>query len=237
MSKRTQSGWVILILLMASFALTACVRPYPGSEAAAAMPTIDPIATQPIVEPPALAATPDTGQPTSEPAEVQEPTPVAIEPTAEPATETTYIVVAGDTLFKIALEHNVTVDEIAAANGIIDIDSLEVGQELIIPAPGSTVSESSGATDQELVEQGQTEASGEAQTDADTSEATDGAAEAGPAEPATAPGGVHVIQPGENLFRIGLRYGCTVEQLARHNSITTPNRVPVGLELQIPDCN
>jgi LysM repeat protein len=46
-----------------------------------------------------------------------------------------------------------------------------------------------------------------------------------------------VIQPGDNLFRIGLKYGCTVEQIARHNGITTPNRVAVGLEIEIPDCN
>jgi LysM repeat protein len=168
-------------------------------------------------------STPDNGQASTEPVEVQAPTPVPLEPTAEPLTETTYIVVAGDTLFKIALEHDVTVDDIAAANGIIDINSLEVGQQLQIPGPGTSGTAETEDTGQELIEETETEA--ETETDAV------------PATPAATAGGVHVVKPGENLFRIGLQYGCSVEQLARHNGITTPNRISVGMEVQIPACN
>lgn len=214
-------GWGILILLMTSLALTACVRPYPGNEASAAQPTVIPIITQPAVVPQEPISTPDNGQAPAEPVEVQAPTPAPLEPTAEPLTETTYIVVAGDTLFKIALEHDVTVDDIAAANGIIDIDSLEVGQLLQIPGPGSSGTAETEDTSQELIEETETEAGTE--TDAAT--------------PAATTGGVHVVKPGENLFRIGLQYGCSVEQLARHNGITTPNRISVGMEVQIPACN
>lgn len=218
-------GWGILILLMTSLALTACVRPYPGNEASAAQPTVIPIVTQPVVMPQEPISTPDNGQAPAEPVEVQAPTPAPLEPTAEPLTETTYIVVAGDTLFKIALEHDVTVDDIAAANGIIDIDSLEVGQKLLIPGPGSSSTVETEDTGQELTEETEAETETETETDA------------APATPATTAAGVHVVKPGENLFRIGLQYGCSVEQLARHNGITTPNRISVGMEVQIPACN
>ncbi len=38
---------------------------------------------------------------------------------------------------------------------------------------------------------------------------------------AHAQGQVHVVQPGENLFRIGLRYGVTVNDLMRANGLTS----------------
>jgi LysM repeat protein len=45
---------------------------------------------------------------------------------------------------------------------------------------------------------------------------------------------VHVVQPGENLFRIALQYGMTQETLANYNGITNPNLIYVGQRLQIP---
>ena len=44
----------------------------------------------------------------------------------------------------------------------------------------------------------------------------------------------HIVQPGENLFRIALRYGTTVEALAQANNITNPSLIYVGQELAIP---
>ena len=68
------------------------------------------------------------------------------------------------------------------------------------------------------------EASPEAETPAPTEEAA--AAATGPQ--------THVVQPGENLFRIALRYGTTVERLAQVNGITNPARIYVGQKLTIP---
>ncbi len=45
-----------------------------------------------------------------------------------------YIVKPGDTLSKIADEHVTTVDEIMAANNLIDPNRIEVGQHLTIPS-------------------------------------------------------------------------------------------------------
>lgn len=56
------------------------------------------------------------------------------------------------------------------------------------------------------------------------------------AQPVEAQGGqtTHVVQAGENLFRIGLRYGLTVTQLAAANGIANPNLIYVGQVLVIP---
>ena len=44
----------------------------------------------------------------------------------------------------------------------------------------------------------------------------------------------HVVQPGENLFRIALRYGLTADQVAAANGISDPSRIFVGQALIIP---
>lgn len=45
---------------------------------------------------------------------------------------------------------------------------------------------------------------------------------------------VHIVQPGENLFRIGLRYGVKVEDLSSANNITDAANVYAGQEIVIP---
>ena len=45
---------------------------------------------------------------------------------------------------------------------------------------------------------------------------------------------VHVVQPGENLFRIALRYNTTVEAIAQANRILDPRCIRAGQTLTIP---
>jgi len=45
---------------------------------------------------------------------------------------------------------------------------------------------------------------------------------------------IHVVRAGETLFRIALRYGTSVEALARANRIADPNRIYAGQRLVIP---
>jgi LysM repeat protein len=47
-------------------------------------------------------------------------------------------------------------------------------------------------------------------------------------------GGTHTVQAGENLFRIALRYGVEMGQLASANNISDPRRIFVGQVLIIP---
>jgi putative chitinase len=52
--------------------------------------------------------------------------------------------------------------------------------------------------------------------------------------PSPSPAGVHVVQRGENLFRIALRYGLTFRTLAAANGIANPSRIYAGQRLVIP---
>ncbi len=100
-----------------------------------------------------------------------------------------HVVQRGENLFRIGLHYGVTVNALAAANGLSSANRIYVGQRLVIPTVptgGSTTS------------------------------------------------GVHVVQRGENLFRIALRYGMTAQALAAANGIANVNHVYVGQRLAIP---
>ncbi|MBX3054944.1 MAG: LysM peptidoglycan-binding domain-containing protein [Anaerolineae bacterium] len=48
---------------------------------------------------------------------------------------------------------------------------------------------------------------------------------------------VYTVKAGDNLFRIGLNYGCTVDQLSAYNGIPYPYTIFVGQQIRIPpDC-
>ena len=60
------------------------------------------------------------------------PSPV-VTPAPTPAPQTTYVVVAGDTLALIADRFGTTVAALQAANGIDDPNTINIGQVLVIP--------------------------------------------------------------------------------------------------------
>lgn len=219
--KHSTTLWAaVAVLLLMTFGLTACERPVPRDETADTVPPAETSAPVPTTE--LIPATSEGEQPGEEvpatevPADGQEPTPVTI-PTEEVATETIHIVQPGETLFLIALQYDASVEEIAAANNLADINTLEVGQQLVIPAPGTVVVATPETTEPT---------------------APDEVATPLPeVQPTAAAGGTHVVQRGENLFRIALSYGCTTEQMAAANSITNPARIYPGQVLTIPDCD
>jgi LysM repeat protein len=206
-----RSVWLTLMLIV-MLTLAACERPYPRPEPAEA-PAQDPLATQPIVPQMTPLTTPISTPLTILTLEPDQPA-VEIVSTAEPPSETIHTVQAGETLFEIASQYGVTIEVITSVNNIPNINQLEVGQQLIIPGPGYVIPT---ATE---VPAEITPFPGEVPTDsAQTSD------------------GTHVVQAGENLYRIGLRYGCTTAQMAAHNGITNPNVISVGQVLNVPDCN
>lgn len=222
MQTKPHPVWIIVMLLVTSFALAACVRPYPGGQQSDVEVAPQVIVTPPAIIPALTPTTPGDEMATVEPLpvepEVEQPEPTAV----PPAADTIHTVVAGDTLFKIALQYDVDIADITAVNDIPDINRLEIGQQIIIPAPGSVVEGSAG------------EDAAVSTPDAGLSEATPV-----PAEPTTPvqSGGTHVVQRGENLFRIGLQYGCSVSQMAAANGIVNPTYIYVGQELTVPACN
>lgn len=64
------------------------------------------------------------------------PTPIGSQPELPPGGTITYQVRAGDNLSRIARLYNTTVNAIAQLNGIVNINRLEVGQQLLIPVDG-----------------------------------------------------------------------------------------------------
>ncbi len=57
---------------------------------------------------------------------------------------------------------------------------------------------------------------------------------AGQAAPDTVGGAVHVVQWGENLASIALRYGTTVAALCQANGLANPNMIYIGQRLVVP---
>ncbi|MGD2143094.1 MAG: LysM peptidoglycan-binding domain-containing protein [Anaerolineae bacterium] len=56
-----------------------------------------------------------------------------------------------------------------------------------------------------------------------------------PSQPQPSTGGTtYVVQPGDNLFRIALRYDMSYLRLAEYNGIANPSNVYVGQVLEIP---
>ena len=202
--------WLTL-LFMAMLTLAACVRPIP-QDSPSPVPTQDPLATQPFIQPVTPVVTPLS---TALVVSTLEPQPtIEIVSTQEMPSETIHIVQAGDTLFKIASQYGVTIEVITSVNNVPNINQLEIGQQLIIPGPDYV------APTPTTISAEVTPLPGEVPTD--TVQSADG---------------THIVQPGENLYRIGLQYGCTTQQMADHNGIANPNAISVGQVLEIPDCN
>jgi LysM repeat protein len=136
------------------------------------------------------------------------------EDTAGATGEGTYTVQAGDTLFSIATSYGLTVDELAAANGIENVNFIDVGQVLIIPAPSGTTDET------EAGETGEEAAAGD--------EATEGE------EAATGEEQTYIVKPGDILGRIAQQFGVTAENLAAYNDIDVNAIIYPGDVLRIP---
>src|SRR5215471_11349588 len=47
-------------------------------------------------------------------------------------------------------------------------------------------------------------------------------------------GTTYTVQPGDNLYRIGLKFGVSADALAKANGIVNPNIIIVGQKLIIP---
>lgn len=45
---------------------------------------------------------------------------------------------------------------------------------------------------------------------------------------------IHVVQPGETLYQIGLLYGLAWQAIAEYNDIANPDAIDVGQEIRIP---
>lgn len=199
-------------LFITMLTLAACVRPVPQPDSSTATEEYHGLEMTQQAEQPEQPLLTPVGDSDSLPLA----TPLPVEAPLEPAQDQMHTVAAGDTIYTIASQYGVTADVIIAANDIPNINALEVGRQILIPAPGSVV-----PTAPAEIIAGETPA-----PPADT-----------PPENPPPADGTHVVQAGENLYRIGLRYGCSVDQMAAANGIVNVSQIGVGQVLQIPDCN
>jgi LysM repeat protein len=126
-----------------------------------------------------------------------------------------HTVQAGENLYQIARQYGTTAEAIAQANGITNPNLIFVGQVLIIPQ-ATTIPVATA-------------------TPVPTGTVT---VTVTPATPTPVPPStgeiVHVVQPGENLFRISLQYNLLASVVAAYNGIPDPNLIYVGQKIRIP---
>lgn len=172
------------------------------------------------------------------------------ESVAPPGATTIHIVQRDENLFRIALKYGTTVEAIAAFNGIADARVIAVGQRLLIPnaqASGSGVlvthTVAPGDSLSALVARYHTtvDALAAANNLSNPALLTIGqrlivpqGADAGMTPAGSTPEAVHVVRPGQNIYRLAVQYGVTVNALVRANHLAWPAPLFFGQTLRIP---
>lgn len=166
--------------------------------------------TQPVFLTPNVPL-PVTDIPPTQPGAAPTHTPSGlITPTALPDGPTgdgcTYTVQGGNTLFSIARNNGITLDQLRAANPEVVGDLIQVGQVLNIPGCGQGVDEQGNPIQPPT------------------------------ATPVTGPSGetIHTVQAGDTLVRIARQYNVTVQAIVTANNLQNPNVLAVGQQLIIP---
>lgn len=119
---------------------------------------------------------------------------------------TTHVVTSSDTLSGLAAKHGTTVAAIAQLNGIKNPDLIIDGTTLKIPTGGQGAGASSSTSSQDASQF---------------------------ALPGT--GGTHVVQSGDTLSELAVKYGTTVDALAKLNNIKNPDLIYTGSTLKLPE--
>jgi soluble lytic murein transglycosylase-like protein len=118
-----------------------------------------------------------------------------------------HLIAPGETLTSVAAADGLSVDQLAAANGLGPDASLTAGATLAIPPRGA--SNPGGSS---------TGSTGSAATSASDTAATGG----------------YRVAPGDTLSAIAVRHGVTLEQLAAANGLDPAAPLPAGATLTIP---
>jgi LysM repeat protein len=258
--RRATVGFAILLALAVLLPLVGCELP--KRSASKGLPTGTP--TSATASPVVVSASPTTVSAATETPtaglEAPSPTVAPQETTPTPlpsATDTpfpgtgTYVVKAGDTLYSIARQYNVTVDELKAVNNITDASLLKVGQVLTIPTgegPSPSPTPEGGPV-VHVVQRGENlfrialrygttvQAIASRNNILNPSLIWAGQKLIIPVGQEGSPppsGKIHVVQRGENLYRIALRYGTTPWAIAVANGLSNTHYIYVGQRLRIP---
>jgi LysM repeat protein len=147
------------------------------------------------------------------------PDPLIVSGTPRPSTSgNTYVVKDGDNPSSIADQFGISVEELMAANDIVDPTDLHVGDELVIPG-GAVLG------DQATPRPSATEQPAEATPTEQ------------PAQPTATPSSgqqTYTVQDGDYPESIAAQFGITADALMAANGITDPASLQVGQVLIIP---
>lgn len=170
-------------------------QPEPETRPEPRPPDVDPVPTPRQAEPVPIRA---------------EPTPSQPQPAQPPArADVRHTVQRGETLFRIALRYDTTVEALRQLNGITG-DQISVGQELVVTRGG-----------------GRPQGSGRPAPIARNRDWS--------ITNTTVPADlVHFTEPGETLYSIAARYGFSVDALVSRNAVTTAPLEP-GTMLVLPE--
>jgi murein DD-endopeptidase MepM/ murein hydrolase activator NlpD len=145
---------------------------------------------------------------------------------------TIHVVQRGETLFRIALNYGLSVDELARINSIVNPSNIMVGQRLLIPLATSEDGEATSVPMLETPPLVPSETPVVNQGILPTSVPYSAvAAQISGDQPRT---NIYTIQRGETLFSIATRYGLSVHELARANDIFDPTVIYAGQQLILP---
>ncbi|MDD4735201.1 MAG: LysM peptidoglycan-binding domain-containing protein, partial [Kiritimatiellae bacterium] len=143
--------------------------------------------------------------------------PVPVEPAPpmrdQHRTDTTYIIQKGDSLSRIAQRFDVSTKELCELNGIKNPNLVRVGQKLMLPPYAKKQSVTAPKKPAARPQSRAVVSSG--------------------APSATASGDQYVVQPGDVLSKIAVKYGTTVQALRETNKLSG-DKIIVGQKLTIP---
>ncbi|MBA5728260.1 LysM peptidoglycan-binding domain-containing protein [Aerococcaceae bacterium INB8] len=134
------------------------------------------------------------------------------------AQQATHTVEAGEYLYNIAPQYDVTVDELIEWNNLSSND-LQIGDQLIVQSPNEekTAEETSSEITQETTYKKTDNTVDETQT----------------VQPSSENGHYYVVKPGDYLYKIANRFGMTTEDLIEANNLVS-NNLQIGDILFIP---
>jgi len=165
-----------------------------------------------------------------------------------------YVVTTGDTLYSIANRFGVTVEQIAQANGITNVNRISVGQQLNIPGGGGSGGTGGPTSGNYTVKSGDTLYSIATRYGTTVQQlvilnnlsnpnaisvgqtlnvpGAGGGSSGGTGGPVV--DGKYIVQRGDTLFAISRRFGTTVTILQELNDIEDPDEISVGQEITLP---
>ena len=164
-----------------------------------------------------------------------------------------YHIQKGDTLTRIATHHRVLLSELIRVNQIDPRSILKIGQPLLIPSTNQQIAPIIHSTNNVFTNQNDLSATNFYQkpstsqvniaistavinqvdfntnTAKPTFQATNLSVPSTPSRSSL----TYVVQPGDNLFKVGKRYGVTSEQIAQWNEISLKSVLKIGQKLKL----